>query len=183
MKMNKLILIISAPIFLLLPQSVWAEDVSITTNDSSVKVKIEQRINTVKNNIIERKEIRVENRNENRDEKRAEFAKKHAERLQKRFDAYYERLTKIIAKVKVRITDNTEAKVKLTEAEEKLDEAKKMGDEAVALFNGITTGNLGSNSEVVKNAKDKAELARNAFKETLKLIRDAFQLVKGNNER
>ena len=180
--MNKLAYILSIFIFLLLPVIAKAEDVNITTGDNSVKVKIEQRINTVKNNIIERKEIRVENREENRVEKRIEFAKKHSERLQKRFDAYYERLTKIIAKVKARITDNTEATAKLTEAEVKLEEAKILGNEAVALFNTLTTGNLGSNSEIIQNAKNKANEARNAFNETMKLIRDAVKLAKGNNE-
>ncbi len=176
--MNNIKYILALILILSLSPNVYAEEEVKNTDDRSVRTRIENKINAVKDNVQERKEIRVEDREENRAERRSEFAKKHSERISKRFSAYYERINKIIIKVETRISDNITAREKLNEAKSKLETAKKLGDEAVTLFSSITTGNLGSNSETVQEAKDKANEARIAFVDTMKLVRDAIKITK-----
>ncbi len=173
---SKLLIISALLVVFVTPTFVSAEESTESGN------KNRERINQIKENIREKKTEIREEVEENRADRREEFAKKHAERLTKRFEQYYERLTKIIAKIRVRISDNVEANAKLVEAEAKLNEAKRLGDEAIAMFEALDFGNLGSNKEEVEIAKNKAIEARNAFSDSMKLAKDTVQLAKENNK-
>lgn len=173
---KKYIYILVVFVLLFSPKIVSAEGNESADSVVSSRARLQQRINTVKEKI----ELKRDERQENREQQRIEFAKKHVERITKRFGEYYERLNKIIAKVETKVANNSLAKAKLSEAKSKLAEAKTLSDEAIGLFSEITTGNLGSNDENVSNAKEKANSARQAFVDTLKLIGDAVKIAKGN---
>lgn len=130
-----------------------------------------------------RKEIRAD-RKENRQARRDLRAQKHGERLEARFGHYYTRLIAIATKIQERINklkgegrDITTAQTKLDEAKAKLESAKSLGAEAVAAFKAIDPAKYQEQREAALAARDKAKQARQAFQNTLKLLKESVKLI------
>lgn len=118
-------------------------------------------------------------------EERREVNQRPAERasqLERRFNAYYERLNRIIGKLDDRLNamaakgkDVTTAKTKLGEVRTKLAEARSLGSQAVALFRSIESG---EQRDKILEARDKAQAVRKAFTNTASMIHDLVALAK-----
>jgi len=131
----------------------------------------------------EKMELRQENRQEQRQEKRSDVAGKHSERLAQRFSNYQTRFAALIAKIQARIdlstTKNvTSAQAKLDDAKAKLAYAIITGEKAVAQFKAIDPAKWVEQKAEAQAARDTADQARNAFKDTLALMIESVKLLK-----
>lgn len=129
----------------------------------------------------ETRELRVENRQEIR----SGVAANHAVRLERRFQYYYTRLSGIATRLQTRLNllkaegkDITSAQAKLTAAASKLDTAQSLGVQAVAAFRAIDPAKFEEQKAEAQAARDLANQARVAFKDTLALLKATLQEVK-----
>ncbi len=157
--------------------------------ESTKRVELNERAETRMEVRQENREERQEERQENRQERRDDIAENHGERLQNRFRKYSERLNALISKVEARIAkreaegkENGDATVKLELAKTKLAEATKLGEDAIAMFLAIDPAKYSEQRTQAQAARDKAELARKAYIETVKLIKDAIVEMVSNKE-
>lgn len=182
MKNKKTIFVTTLFLLLALFQTpVMAESGNDSGLGDSLRERIKERLESVKEEVQERRENQIQVREERRDQR----AENHATRLRTRFDFYYQRLTKVIAKVQTRLDtllsqgkDIKLAQDKLNQAKAKLEEAKKLGDEAIAMFEAIKPETYQEQRDQALKARDKANEARKAFIATIALIKEAVSLGK-----
>jgi hypothetical protein len=116
---------------------------------------------------------------------RSDIAKNHANRLERRFQAYYTRLSGIIARFQTRLdtlkaagTDTASIQAKLEIAKTKLEAAKVKGAEAVASFRAIDPAKWSEQKAAALAARDQANAARALFKEALSALKEALKALK-----
>ncbi len=131
-----------------------------------------------------REEVR-ELRQENRQEVRSVVAENHANRLERRFNLYYNRLSGIATRLQKRLDtlksegkDVGAAEAKLSEAKAKLESAKTLGAQSVAAFRAIDPAKFEEQKAEAKAARDVANQARTAFKDSLLLFKNVLKEVK-----
>jgi hypothetical protein len=160
---------------------------AIVTTDGIDPKKIQ--VQEKKAEVLEKKEQVQEKKAEltqKMQQTRAKILEKHANRLQNRFlNIYYPRLEKLIAKFQDRLNlmaengkDITAAQGKLDEASDKLTEAKVYADQCVSEFKNIDPDKYESQRELALAAKETAQKARAAFKESRDLLKQVLSLAK-----
>lgn len=137
---------------------------------------------------LEIQEIRQERRediSEERQEFRSNVAENHANRLERRFGFYYTRFNNIINRFQTRLDtlkqagkDTTSVQAKLDLAKAKLLEAKTKGEAAVAAFRAIDPAKFSEQKTEAFAARDLANQARDLFKQTGNLLKDALKALK-----
>lgn len=154
---------------------------------------IRNRFEEKKEEIIEKRDGLEEKAQEKRDElqekaqqTRAQILAKHAERLRHRFmEVYAERLGNIFEKAQRRFTimaengkDMTIPQAKLDEAKAKLEEATQYANSSITQFEAINADTYETQKNLALAARDTANQAREAFKATLGLLKEAIRLAK-----
>lgn len=131
-----------------------------------------------------RQEVR-ELRADNRQEVRSVVAENHANRLEVRFNFYYDRLNAIAVRLQSRLDtlksegkDTASALAKLQEAKNKLESAKSLGAQSVSAFRAIDPAKFEEQKAEAKAARDLANQARAAFKDSLALLKNVLKEVK-----
>lgn len=122
---------------------------------------------------------------ENRQEVRSVVAENHANRLERRFNYYYKRLSGIATRLQTRLNtmssegkDVSAAQSKLLDAKNKLESAKTSGAQAVSAFRALDPATFAEQKAEALAARDLANQARTAFKETLALLKVVLKEVK-----
>lgn len=167
-------------------------------NTTSYRENLDARRAKVQQNVQERQENRqekkaeitqnVQERQENRQQRRDDIAQRHAERLGNRFGLYSQRLTTLIGKIDTKLTemanndkDTTLAQAKVEEARTSLSKATTLGNQAIAAFEAIEPAEYDAQREQALAARDLAQQAREQYKTTASLLREAVQLAKNAN--
>jgi len=167
----------------------------VQQNSEARQAAREERRLEIEENVEERQENRqelraeieanVEERQENRQERRADIAGRHADRLENRFGFYEGRLNALIAKLQTRLVtlsnsgvDTAEAQAKLNEALTTLSKAVETGDAAISAFNAIQPDEFEAQKTQAQAARDLAVEAREGFKSTVALMREAVDLAR-----
>lgn len=161
-------------------------------NDKWTASTLKDRVEDRRDNLEERREQFKENLNEKKEmfaekqqEVRENVARRHSARLSRRFGFYYEKFSKLIAKVTKRFEklssegkDMTAPLAKLAEAKTVLEEAKVLADKAVSGFDAINAEEYQAQRDQALAARDFAQSAREKFKSVLALIRESVKLAK-----
>jgi len=157
--------------------------------------RVEERRDLFEENSQERQENREEirtevqensqNRQDRRQERRDNVAQIHATRLTNRFGFYSQRLTNLIEKTAAKFDemenegkDVDAAQAKLDEAKAALDEAKSIGNQAISAFEAIEPDEYEAQRDRALEARDLAQQAREGYKTTVSLMKEAVQLAK-----
>lgn len=140
--------------------------------------------------IEEQKEEMQQNREERQDmrqERRGDIAQAHADRLSTRFEMYEERLSMLADKIESRLSDLADAgrdvsasQAKLIEARSALENASALGSKSVAEFSSIDPEMYEEQKNQVMMARDLANEAREAFRSTQVLLREAVALARNS---
>lgn len=149
------------------------------------KARIETRKEEAKTIIQESEAKLVEKKANNR----VDIAANHADRLENRFTIYAKRLTTLMNKIEARIKKREaegkeigQAKVKLADANVQLEKAIMLGQEAVKMFRNIDPAKYTVQREEALKARDKADEAVTAFKNTLRLLTEAVKEMNEGNK-
>jgi chromosome segregation ATPase len=172
---------------------------SVRTNTQDIKearqeqiqVRQDQAQATREQNELKRQEVRtqveekVEEKRASVQERRAGIARGHAERLTARFQAYYDRLSAIIAKVEARLADLASQGIDVSVAQDqlgqvtaKLAEARNIGATAVSGFASITPETIDNQKAQIEKARSDAQAARLLFVDTIKLLQQTVQTMR-----
>lgn len=173
---------------LLVPLLLFSIASPASAEDKTLRETRQENRREVREEVKENRDEMRDLRSENRQEMRSMVAENHANRLERRFKFYYDRLSGIAARLQNRLDtlksngkDTASALAKLTEAKTKLESAKTLGAQSVAAFRAIDPAKFEEQKTEAKAARDLANQARVAFKESLVLFKNVLKEVKWTN--
>ncbi len=155
--------------------------------------RIEERVHAVEERLEEKTEkVRegAQTKITQLREKRAEIIKLHSGRLRQRFiEIYYTKLANFAARIQKRLdvmksngTDISDAQAKLNQAKTDLELAKTKALDAIAAFEAINPEDFESKRDTVLAARDKANVAREAFVAVWKQLIESVKSAKASSE-
>jgi Spy/CpxP family protein refolding chaperone len=169
---------------------------AVTSVDTNARMQVkearQEQVEAIREqNELKRQEVRtqveekVEEKRASVQERRAGIAMGHAERLTVRFQAYYDRLSAIIAKVEARLADLASQGIDVSVAQDqlgqvtaKLAEAQNIGATAVSGFASITPETIDNQKAQIEKARSDAQAARLLFVDTIKLLQQTVQTMR-----
>lgn len=136
----------------------------------------------------EKKQERVEQIQENHQQIRANIASHHADRLERRFAFYHSRLLRLLNKISRRAQimaddgkDTADAMQTIGQTASALDQAKDKGAEAITLFQSIDPDTYEAQKDIVLQARDLAQEARDSFFHTLQSLKQIISALRQIN--
>ncbi|MFH2019237.1 MAG: hypothetical protein ABII80_01295 [bacterium] len=167
----------------LMQQEREAKQVEIKAKEEAMKQERETKQAEMQTRTEEREQERLA-----RQEERGAMIQEHAARLTERFSLYEERLSAIYEKFSARLATMAEegkdvgaAQAKLLEAKAVFASAKTLGEQAVAKFMAIDPASYDTQREQALAARDLADQAREQYRNSVKLMKEAVELAKSVN--